>query len=73
GEAGLTVLDRAPEKELPSPSPHWREHINTVEAELDRRYQSNPAWTTAQEQHRRIGHLLKTGELEAQVVLVSNG
>jgi SAM-dependent methyltransferase len=73
GAAGLTMLDRAAETGLPSPSPRWREHIGAVEAELDRRYQSNPAWQTAQEQHHRIGHLLSKGELEAQVLLLSRG
>jgi SAM-dependent methyltransferase len=71
GGAGLTVLDRAAETDLPSPSPPWREHIDAVEAELDRRYRSNPDWQTAQEQHHRIGRLLRDGELEAQVVLLS--
>jgi SAM-dependent methyltransferase len=73
GAAGLTVLDRAAETDLAPPPRPWREHIDAVEAELDRRYGRNPAWQTAEEQSARIGHLLREGELEAQVVLLSSG
>ncbi|HEY0719272.1 MAG TPA: hypothetical protein VGD68_16790, partial [Streptosporangiaceae bacterium] len=71
GEAGLTVLNRAAESGLPSPPPSWQEHIDAVEAELDRRYRSDPAWRTAQDQHHRISHLLEKGEVEAQVILLA--
>ena len=70
GAAGLTVLDRAATGDLPSPPAGWRERLDAVESELERRHGRNPAWRTAEEQSHRIGHLLHQGELQAQVLLL---
>jgi hypothetical protein len=73
GEAGLTVLDRAVTSDLPSPPAQWRERLDAVESELERRYGQNPAWQIAEAQSHRIGHLLHRGELQAQVLLLQRG
>ena len=70
GQASLTVLDRAVAHDLPSPPAGWRERLDAVESELERRHGRNPAWRTAEEQSHRIGHLLHQGELQAQVLLL---
>jgi SAM-dependent methyltransferase len=69
--AGLTVLDRTPTADLPPSAADWQERTGTVESELDRRHGRNPAWLTAEEQSARIGHLLKQGELQSQVLILS--
>jgi SAM-dependent methyltransferase len=69
-QAGLTVLDRAPAHDLPAASAFWHERTHAVESELERRHGSSPAWRTAEAQSGRIGHLLKQGQLQSQVLLL---
>jgi SAM-dependent methyltransferase len=71
GQASLTVLDRAVAHDLPSPPSPWRECLDAVEAELDRRHGPNPAWRTAEEQSAKIGRLLRQGQLTSHVLLLS--
>jgi SAM-dependent methyltransferase len=71
GAAGLAVLDRALTADLPAPSPSWHQRTQAVESELQRRHASHPAWRIAEDQHHRIGHLLASGQLQAQVRLLS--
>ncbi len=70
GAAGLAVLDRALTADLPAPSPSWQERTQAVESELERRHAGQPAWRTAEDQHHRIGHLLRQGQLQAQVLVL---
>jgi SAM-dependent methyltransferase len=70
GQAGLTVLDRALAADLPAPSASWHERTQAVESELARRHRDHPAWRTAEEQHHRIGHLLRQSQVQAQVLVL---
>lgn len=67
-EAGLTEAGSADPALLPAPSAGWRDRTATVEAELERRYGDTRALRTAEEQSRRIGELLGSGELVSQVI-----
>ena len=67
-EAGLTETGTADPASLPAPPAWWRERTATVEAELRRRCGNAPALLTAEEQSRRIGELLRSGELVSQVI-----
>ena len=69
-EAGLAISDRALPADL-SPAPAaWHARTQTVESELERRHAQHPAWRTAEDQHHRIGHLLRLGQLQSQVLLL---
>jgi SAM-dependent methyltransferase len=68
GAAGLTEAGTADPALLPAPPAWWRERAATVEAELRRRCGNAPALLTAEEQSRRIGELLRSGELVSQVI-----
>ena len=70
GQAGLTVLDRAPAHDLPAASAFWHERTPAVESELEHRHGASPAWRTAEAQSGRIGRLLKQGQLQSQVLLL---
>lgn len=71
GSAGLTETAAADEASLEPPPASWRERTEAVDDELRRRFAGAPALATAREQSRRIGALLKSGELVCQVVLLS--
>jgi SAM-dependent methyltransferase len=66
--AGLAEAGTADPAVLAAPPAWWRERIATVEAELRRRCGNAPALLTAEEQSRRIGELLRSGELVAQII-----
>jgi hypothetical protein len=70
GQAQLPVLDRMATHDLPSPSASWQERTHAVESELERRHGQDPAWRTAEAQSGRIGHLLRQGQLESQLILL---
>jgi SAM-dependent methyltransferase len=53
---------------LPKPSAAWTERIAAVEDELRRRYGDTAALATAEEQSSRIGALLHSGELTAEII-----
>ena len=69
-EAGLTETAAADPASLPAPTACWRERTAAVDDELRRRFGDAPALATALEQSRRIGQLLQSGELVAQVILL---
>jgi SAM-dependent methyltransferase len=66
--AGLTEVGTADPAVIPAPPAWWRERIATVEAELRRRCGNAPALLTAEEQSRRIGELLHSGDLVSQII-----
>jgi SAM-dependent methyltransferase len=70
GEAQLTVLQRVATTDLPSATQEWHDRIHAVESELEQRHGPNPAWQTAEAQSHRIGHLLRQGQLQSQVILL---
>jgi SAM-dependent methyltransferase len=70
GEAGLTEAEAAAVASLPEPPAWWRDRTAAVDAELRRRFGDTPALTTAEEQSGRIGQLLASGELTAQVIVL---
>jgi SAM-dependent methyltransferase len=72
-EAGLTETSAADPAALPAPSAGWQERTAAVNAELCRRFGAAPALVTAREQSRRIGELLRSGELVSRVILLRRG
>src|SRR5450755_1457835 len=70
GGARLEVVDVAGASDLPRPSPAWRDRTAEVERELQRRFGRTAQLTAATEQSRRIGRLLKSGQLTEQVLVV---
>jgi SAM-dependent methyltransferase len=68
GQAGLGVEERADPRDLPSPPRPWADATAAVEHELERRFGRTPQWSTASEQSDRIGHLLDSGQLAAQLL-----
>jgi len=71
--AGLTVVDRTPASELPEPPADWTERTEAVEDALRQRYGDREAYQVAEEQSGRIGRLLATGQLTAELLLVRAG
>jgi hypothetical protein len=69
-QAKLTVLDRVATADLSAASAFWHERTSAVESELEHRHGASPAWRTAEAQSGRIGHLLKQGQLQSQVLLL---
>jgi SAM-dependent methyltransferase len=72
GAADLAVLRRAEASDLPEASPQWRDRTAAVERELRRRYGDTPQLTEANEQSDRIGHLLRSGELTCELMVLSD-
>jgi SAM-dependent methyltransferase len=72
-EAGLTEVATADTASLPPSPPVWQERVAAVDDELQRRHGHAPALATATEQSDRIGRLLHSGELVAQVILADRG
>jgi SAM-dependent methyltransferase len=66
--AGLTVDDTADPAALAPPPAAWQERTAAVEAGLRRRFGGAPALVTAEEQSRRIGELLRSGELISRAI-----
>jgi SAM-dependent methyltransferase len=71
-QAGLTETAAADPASLPAPPACWRERTTAVDHELRHRFGNAPALATALEQSRRIGELLRSGELVSQVILLWN-
>ena len=61
---GAPAHDRPPRQRSGTSAP------TPVESELERRHGASPAWRTAEAQSARIGHLLKQGQLQSQVLLL---
>ena len=70
GQAGLEAVDVADFREITQPPPDWARRVEVVERELHRRYGHRPELITADEQSDRIGHLLRSGQLTSQVILL---
>lgn len=69
GEAGLEAADVADFGGI-TQSPGWADQVQAVERELHRRYGHRPELTAADEQSHRIGHLLSSGQLTCQAILL---
>ena len=69
--AGLEVLAVADSQDMPEPPASWQERTAAVERELQRRCGQNAPFAAAAGQSHRIGHLLGTGQLTSQVILLS--
>jgi SAM-dependent methyltransferase len=70
GRAQLDVVAVADAQDMPEPPASWRQRTAAVERELQRRHGSAPQLAVAEEQSRRIGQLLRSGELTSQVLLL---
>ena len=68
--AGLAVLAAANAHRMSAPPTDWRNRIEAVERELHRRFGRTPQLRTSDEQSKRIGQLLKSGELIPQVLVL---
>lgn len=72
-EAGLRTTKRASAADFAAAPPGWQEHVDAVEAELERRHGQDPDWQTAAEQSGRIGTLLSSGDLVGTLLVVRPG
>jgi hypothetical protein len=70
GFADLSLLRQAQASDLPEASPAWRDRTAAVERELRRRYGDTPQLTEANEQSDRIGHLLRSGQLSCELMVL---
>jgi SAM-dependent methyltransferase len=70
GRAGLRVLSRADEGDLPQPPQDWQDRTAAVERELQRRFGHTEQFAEASEQSDRIGRLLRSGQLTSQVLIL---
>jgi len=69
--ANLDVLAVADAQDMPRPPGAWQDRAAAVERELQCRFGHTPQLAAATGQSRRIGHLLGTGQLTSQVILLS--
>jgi len=69
-QAGLDATDVADFRDITEPPPDWARRVEAVERELHRRYGHRPELRTADEQSRRIGRLLASGQLTSQAILL---
>jgi SAM-dependent methyltransferase len=69
-QAHLDPVDVADFRDLTEPPPDWARRVETVERELHRRYGHRPELIEADDQSARIGDLLSSGQLTAQVILL---
>jgi SAM-dependent methyltransferase len=72
-DAGLVETGVADTASLPGAPGWWRSRVDAVERELGRRWGDAPALVTALRQSRRIGQLLRSGELVSQVIRLRAG
>ena len=70
--ADLRLLRQAEASDLPEASRQWRDRAAAVERELRRRYGGTPQLSEANEQSDRIGHLLRSGELTCELMVLSD-
>jgi SAM-dependent methyltransferase len=61
-DAGL-ALQETSEADLGDSPPEWSERADAVDAEVERRHGSDPAFQQARENAKRVGRLLSAGEL----------
>jgi ubiquinone/menaquinone biosynthesis C-methylase UbiE len=69
--ANLRLLRQAEDSDLPEAPRQWRDRSAAVERELRRRHGDTPQLSEANEQSDRIGHLLRSGQLSAEVMVLS--
>ena len=70
GSAGLAVLATANAHRMSAPPADWRERTAAVERELHRRFGRTPQLRTSDEQSKRFGELLESGELTSEVLIL---
>jgi SAM-dependent methyltransferase len=70
GRADLDVSAVADSQDMPAPPAGWQDRTTAVERELQRRYGSTPQLAAATEQSHRIGHLLRSGQLTSQILVL---
>jgi len=68
--ANLRLLRQAEASDLPEASPQWRDRTAEVERELRRRYGDTAQLTEANAQSDRIGHLLRSGQLSCELMVL---
>ena len=71
--ARLEVVRAADAAGMPPPPPAWRDRSAAVERELRRRFGHTPSLAAASEQSDRIAHLLGSGQLTSQVLILRRG
>jgi len=70
GRADLDIEAVADAQRMPDPPAGWADRAAVVERELRRRFGATPQLAAADGQSDRIGHLLSSGQLTSQVLLV---
>ena len=70
GAAGLAMLATANAHRMSAPPADWRNRTEAVDRELHRRFGRTPQLRTSDEQSERIGHLLESGQLVPQVLVL---
>ena len=68
--ARLAAVSTANAADMPPPPPDWRDRTAAVERELRRRFGHTPSLAAASEQSDRIAHLLSSGQLTPQVLIL---
>ena len=71
--ARLAAVSTANAAAMPPPPPDWRDRTAAVERELQRRFGHTPSLAAASEQSDRIAHLLSSGQLTSQVLILRRG
>lgn len=69
--AGLRVEASATSRGTSVEPPGWRQKVDAVEHELDRRHHDDPAWQTAQAQAGAIGRLIGADLIEPRAMILS--
>lgn len=69
-DAGLVVEHSAHLAEFAATPSLWQEHVDAVEAELERRHGSDVRFRTAERQAGRIGRLIAAGEVRGTMLVV---
>ncbi|WP_375489600.1 class I SAM-dependent methyltransferase [uncultured Jatrophihabitans sp.] len=71
--AGLRVVDRVAEPDLTERiDDDWAQRTERVEDELERRYGSQDAWSTAQHQSAVLGELMRDGHIATHLLVLES-
>ena len=68
-DAGFVIDAQVDVARLPPADTQWQPRMERVEEALEERYGARSAWQTAQEQAKRIGRLLREGQLETWLLV----